>query len=140
MRNVANDWSVADLGRLGGKTMVVTGGNSGIGFHTALELGRAGAKVVVACRDAMRGAEATMAFLGQKADAGTLPSLYAATGEVGSGEFFGPRAKLHMNGPPVEVRLPKRANDGATARVLWEALERLTGITYDFGAPRRASP
>jgi NAD(P)-dependent dehydrogenase (short-subunit alcohol dehydrogenase family) len=306
MRHVAKDWSVAELGELGGKLMVVTGANSGIGFHTALELGRAGATVVAACRDAKRGAEAigrmradaphaifrleqldladrasvrgfaelllatgepldvlvnnagvmavptreltvdgferqfgtnvlghfaltglllpalrksaaprvvtlssgtayfgrvdlnnlqgerrysasfnyaqsklanllvmlelgrrapwlrsvaahpgathtnlqqytglftmiTMGFLGQKADAGALPSLYAATGEVGSGEFFGPRAKFNMNGPPVEVRLPKRAKDVATARALWEALERLTGVTYDFGAPLRTS-
>src|SRR6476620_9523099 len=58
MRHVAKDWSVAELGELGGKLMVVTGANSGIGFHTALELGRAGATVVEAFRDAKRGAEA----------------------------------------------------------------------------------
>ncbi len=58
MRNVTKDWSVAEIGDLRGKTMVVTGANSGIGFHTALELGRAGAKVVVACRDETRGRKA----------------------------------------------------------------------------------
>jgi hypothetical protein len=81
----------------------------------------------------------TMLVRGQKAEAGALASLYSATGEVGSGEFFGPRAKFNMNGPPVEVRLPKRAKDVATARALWQALERLTGVTYDFGAPLRTS-
>jgi hypothetical protein len=76
-----------------------------------------------------------MGFLGQKSDAGALPSLYAATGEVTSDKFFGPRERLNMNGPPVEVRLPRRANDVATARALWEASERFTGVTYEFGAP-----
>jgi len=38
-----------------GKTVVVTGGNSGIGKQTALNLARAGARVVVTARDAARG-------------------------------------------------------------------------------------
>ncbi len=51
-------WSPQDLGDLTGRTVVVTGGNSGIGFHTALALGRAGAAVVIACRDEARGSAA----------------------------------------------------------------------------------
>ncbi|GAB3668009.1 oxidoreductase [Actinocorallia lasiicapitis] len=35
--------------------MIVTGANSGIGFHTALSFARAGAEVVLACRSAERG-------------------------------------------------------------------------------------
>jgi NAD(P)-dependent dehydrogenase (short-subunit alcohol dehydrogenase family) len=58
MATAANDWNLARLGDLRGKTMIVTGANSGIGFYTALELGRAGAKVIVACRDLARGADA----------------------------------------------------------------------------------
>src|SRR5262245_3846612 len=50
-----SDWTLQNLGRLDGKTVLVTGANSGIGFHTALELGRAGARVLVACRDPERG-------------------------------------------------------------------------------------
>jgi NAD(P)-dependent dehydrogenase (short-subunit alcohol dehydrogenase family) len=41
----------ADLPDLTGKVALVTGANSGIGFHTAQELSRHGATVVLACRD-----------------------------------------------------------------------------------------
>jgi NAD(P)-dependent dehydrogenase (short-subunit alcohol dehydrogenase family) len=51
-------WSVADIPDLSGRRAVVTGANSGIGYHTALELARHGADVVLACRDQGRGKEA----------------------------------------------------------------------------------
>jgi NAD(P)-dependent dehydrogenase (short-subunit alcohol dehydrogenase family) len=55
---MANEWGTQDIGDQRGKKVVVTGANSGIGYYTALELGRAGADVVVACRDPGRGKEA----------------------------------------------------------------------------------
>jgi NAD(P)-dependent dehydrogenase (short-subunit alcohol dehydrogenase family) len=55
MTGVMKNWSAQQIGSLRGKTVIVTGANSGIGYFTALELGRAGARVVVACRDATRG-------------------------------------------------------------------------------------
>ena len=51
------DEAVADLD-LSGKLMVVTGANSGIGFHTARALASAGARVIFACRDSAAGAAA----------------------------------------------------------------------------------
>jgi len=48
-------WSETQLPDLGGRTAVVTGGNSGIGFHTARQLAAHGAAVVLACRDVERG-------------------------------------------------------------------------------------
>jgi len=45
-------WDTKDMPDLSGKTAVVTGANSGLGFHTASALAAKGAHVVMACRDA----------------------------------------------------------------------------------------
>jgi NAD(P)-dependent dehydrogenase (short-subunit alcohol dehydrogenase family) len=306
MTNVMQNWTTAQIGDLKGQTVVVTGANSGIGYHTALELGRAGADVVVACRDVRRGEEAiarmrtaaphasfrleqldladlqsvrafaerflatgasldvlinnagvmamptreltvdgferqfgtnvlghfaltglllpalrrsraprvvtlssgtayfgrldpdnlqsekhysasmtyaqsklanllfmrelgrrapwllsvaahpgathtnlqqytglfttiTMRFLGQPAEAGALPSLYAAVGQAESGEFFGPSQKFNMNGAPMRVRMPKRADDLRSAYALWQASERLTGVAFNLESSEPAA-
>jgi len=78
------------------------------------------------------GTKLVMGVIGQQADRGALPSLYAAVGETATGEFYGPCMMVHMNGSPVEVRLPKRANDVAVARALWDASERLTGVRFEL--------
>jgi NAD(P)-dependent dehydrogenase (short-subunit alcohol dehydrogenase family) len=44
-------WTAAQIPPQIGKLAYITGANSGIGFHTALELARAGAAVILACRD-----------------------------------------------------------------------------------------
>ncbi|MFI5688589.1 oxidoreductase [Streptomyces sp. NPDC051636] len=49
------DWTTTDIPELTGRLAVVTGANSGIGYVTALELVRKGARVVLACRNEARG-------------------------------------------------------------------------------------
>ncbi|MFE2212687.1 oxidoreductase [Streptomyces canus] len=51
-------WSAKAVPDQGGRVAVVTGANSGIGYVTARELARSGARVLLACRSEARGAEA----------------------------------------------------------------------------------
>lgn len=63
------DWTVADIPDLAGRVAVVTGGYSGIGYGTALELARHRAHTVVAGRDADRGQQAVRNILIECPDA-----------------------------------------------------------------------
>ncbi len=49
------DWTIDDIPSLDGRTIVITGANSGIGYRAALVLAEKGAHVVMACRDPKRG-------------------------------------------------------------------------------------
>ena len=48
---------------MNGKTVVLTGANTGIGKQTTLELAKRGARVVMACRDMERGEAARTELL-----------------------------------------------------------------------------
>ncbi|GAB7108223.1 oxidoreductase [Streptomyces phaeofaciens JCM 4814] len=51
-------WNAHDIPDQSGRTAVVTGANGGLGYVTARELARKGARVVLACRSEARGKEA----------------------------------------------------------------------------------
>jgi NAD(P)-dependent dehydrogenase (short-subunit alcohol dehydrogenase family) len=59
-----------------GKTVLITGANSGIGFVTAVELAKMGARVLMVCRDTERGAHARAAVA--QVAAGAAPELLLA--------------------------------------------------------------
>ena len=52
---MAGGWDAKDIPDQSGRTAVVTGANSGLGLVTARELARAGARVVMACRNLDKG-------------------------------------------------------------------------------------
>jgi protochlorophyllide reductase len=51
-------WTVTDIPDQTGRTVLITGANSGLGLHSARVLAAKGAKVLLACRDAERGRNA----------------------------------------------------------------------------------
>jgi NAD(P)-dependent dehydrogenase (short-subunit alcohol dehydrogenase family) len=55
---VGSGWTAASIPSQAGRRALITGANSGIGYHAALELARRGAHVLMACRDKERGAAA----------------------------------------------------------------------------------
>jgi NAD(P)-dependent dehydrogenase (short-subunit alcohol dehydrogenase family) len=79
-------WSPSDIPSLAGSTAVVTGANSGIGWHTAAELARHGADVTLAVRNLEKG-EAAAARMREGA-AGTLRVARLDLGSLGSVQEF----------------------------------------------------
>ena len=76
-------------------------------------------------------------LLGQSAADGALPILYAATApDAAAGGYYGPTGRGERTGPVGPSRVMPQARDDATARALWEASERSTGVR--FGTETRA--
>jgi NAD(P)-dependent dehydrogenase (short-subunit alcohol dehydrogenase family) len=61
---MTSTWTTADIPSQAGRTVVVTGGNSGLGLATARALAAAGASVVLAVRDVTRGEQAAAGLPG----------------------------------------------------------------------------
>jgi NAD(P)-dependent dehydrogenase (short-subunit alcohol dehydrogenase family) len=76
-----SEWTAADLPSFSGRTVIVTGANSGLGEVTARELARVGAKVVMAVRNTAKGDEAAATMTGdvevRKLDLQDLASVRA---------------------------------------------------------------
>src|SRR6202171_2696589 len=62
MNTTTGKWTARDIPDQHGRTAIVTGANSGLGRIVARELARRGAKVIVATRDTVKGAEAAQAI------------------------------------------------------------------------------
>src|SRR5437764_611623 len=191
-------WTVDDMPDQTGRTVLVTGANSGLGLRSAEALASRGARVLMGCRNQVKAAVALETVRNAAADAppevvpldladledvracaerltnelnhldvlmnnagamaprqrtrqgfemqfgtnhlghfahpdrmGALPQLYAATmPDVGPDDYWGPDGFMERRGWPKRVGRSGGARDGGAARRLWEASEKLTGVTY----------
>ncbi len=74
-------------------------------------------------------------LIGQSADMGALPTLYAATSpDVEGGQYIGPNRFRGYRGYPTRVEVKPEGRDEEVGQRLWSVSEELTGVTYDFGA------
>jgi NAD(P)-dependent dehydrogenase (short-subunit alcohol dehydrogenase family) len=81
----------------------------------------------------------TNPILGQSAEMGALPTLYAATApELPGGSFIGPDGFMEQRGHPHVVTAAGKAYDQDAWRRLWQVSEELTGVRYEFPAPAAA--
>ncbi|MDX3249304.1 oxidoreductase [Streptomyces sp. ME18-1-4] len=74
-------WSVRDMPDQSGRTAVVTGANSGLGYVTARELARKGARVVLGCRSEARGRDAVARLRGE------VPGVEVELGRLDLGDL-----------------------------------------------------
>jgi NAD(P)-dependent dehydrogenase (short-subunit alcohol dehydrogenase family) len=104
MRDSQGDrWTEADVPAQRGRTAVITGANTGLGFETARVLAARGAQVVLACRDLGQAKEAAARIIGGRPqsagtppvdvqavrlDLASLASVHEAADEIGSA--YGP--------------------------------------------------
>lgn len=80
-------WTATDIPDQSGRVALVTGGNSGLGYQTALQLARKGARVLLAARDRGRGA-AALERLAADVPAGHAELVHLDLADLASVERF----------------------------------------------------
>ncbi|WP_280397956.1 oxidoreductase [Nocardia carnea] len=77
-------------------------------------------------------------MLAQSSDAGALPTLLAAVGDIPGGSFAGPSRFGGVRGPATVGRISPVAEDPDAATRLWHVSEHLTGTRFPFASPTPA--
>lgn len=80
-------WTTENMPDLTGKVAVVTGSNSGLGFHIAADFAGAGARVIMACRNEAKAAEAA-SRIRQSSPPGTVETMTLDLGDLASIQKF----------------------------------------------------
>jgi hypothetical protein len=61
---------------------------------------------------------------------GALPVLLAVTGDLPGDSFTGPERMVHMRGGAELIGRSNQSQDLALAARLWDASERMTGVSF----------
>jgi NAD(P)-dependent dehydrogenase (short-subunit alcohol dehydrogenase family) len=126
-------WTAADVPDLAGRTAVVTGGNTGLGFEVARVLATRGAQVTIACRDVAKAQRAADDIPGASIvplDLGSLASVREAAAAL-SGEYE--KIDLLVNNAGVMMTPYLRTKDGFELQLGINHLGHfaLTGLLLD---------
>lgn len=132
-------WTTADIPDQTGRTAVITGANSGLGFETALALAAKGAQVVLTVRNPGKGNEAAASIATispgakvavQQLDLGSLDSIRAGAAEVRSSY---PRIDLLINNAGIMYTPKSTTTDGFESQLGTNHLGHfaLTGLLLD---------
>jgi NAD(P)-dependent dehydrogenase (short-subunit alcohol dehydrogenase family) len=68
--------------------------------------------------------------IAQSDEMGALPTLYAATQDLGPGSYVGPDGILEQRGHPKLIGRSGAASDAEMAERLWDLSEELTGVSF----------
>jgi NAD(P)-dependent dehydrogenase (short-subunit alcohol dehydrogenase family) len=115
---MSGKWTVADIPDQSGRVAVITGANTGLGFHTAAALAHKGAQVVLAVRNLDKGKEAAAHITAkhpnavvalQQLDLTSLQSIRESADKIKSAH---PRIDLLINNAGVMYTDKSKTRDG----------------------------
>ena len=110
-----------------GKTVLITGANSGIGFATATALARMGARILLVCRDARRGADAQAAV----ADVATEAAPKLLLADLSSLHDVRALADdLHRHFPVIDVLINNAAGIFSARGLTGDGIERTFAVNH----------
>jgi NAD(P)-dependent dehydrogenase (short-subunit alcohol dehydrogenase family) len=104
-----------------GRTVLITGANSGVGFAAAAELARMGARILMVCRDAKRGANAEAALANLATEA--APKLLLADMSVQQ-DVRSLAQELHQHFPKIDVLINNAGGIFAERGLTSDGIER----------------
>jgi len=71
--------------------------------------------------------------IGQSAEKGALPMIYAATEDLEGGEYIGPSGFRNMRGLPEKQESSDASHNKRSQEKLWYKSEELTSVEYELG-------